>query len=96
MKIIVNSEEAYTLDKRIYHYSMYGTFGMSNSIASNVGVNKFLTYNPKIKSARGYIDPTDSTNVQDLDMSNQMTAVEMLTPYTVNHDDRMRVVNKHR
>lgn len=86
----LNSEEAFTLDKRVYDYSMYGIFGMSNSIASNVGINKFLTYNPRIESTRGYVLPTDKAEIGDLNVGNQLTTTEMCVPLGVNHDDPQR------
>lgn len=52
----INLEQSYSVPKRCYDDTMIGIIGPSSSPDGNVGVNRTLTMEPNIKTARGYVD----------------------------------------
>jgi len=82
----LNSEYAYTYKLRAYNEKMQGLIGNYVNIDGSAGIKKYLTYNPKIKSVRGYIDedaiPDHSTHY--------FMANELISPFTALHSDPPR------
>lgn len=86
-KVGMNSDRAYGLDKRSYNKTMINTIAMSTNFAGNVGINRQMTVNAKIKDNLGFID----TNVKEDDMGvNTFCATELMTPMGALHSDPMR------
>lgn len=86
----VNMVENYTMDKRAYDESMVGIFGLTTPADKNTGLIRDLSLEPTITSTNGYIDVTGIENVDSLNSANLFTAVELLTPPGVLHDDPQR------
>lgn len=85
----MNLEQAYTIDKRAYSDTMPGLVGVSTAVDANVGINRHLTMEPNIVSARGFVDiETDKNKLTD---ANLFTPAEMLTPLGITRDDAPRV-----
>ena len=86
----INLEKAMTLPKRAYDESMLGVVGISTSPDANVGILRQLTLEPNITSTRGYIEPGDKKNVEKMSAANLLTPAELLTPFSLQHDDPTR------
>lgn len=84
----MNSDRAYSLDKRTYDESMINVLGMSTGFASNVGITRQTTINPNI-SQDGYVKSIDGDTTK-MNTSASLTATEALTPFGTTHDDPMR------
>lgn len=89
----MNSERAFTPDKRAYDSTMTGVIGISTSNDANVGVVRKLTIEPTVMDSRGFIDVKDS-KLNELKDVNLFTYSEMLTPLGVSHDDSVRTAMK--
>ena len=85
----MNSDRAYSLDKRTYDDSMLNVLGMSTGFAGNVGVTRQASANANIEGERGYVKGIDGDTSQMNDV-NTLTATELLTPFGSNRDDPMR------
>lgn len=85
----MNSDRAYSLDKRTYDESMLNVLGMSTGFAGNVGVTRQASVNANIEGERGYVKSIngDTSKMNDV---NSLTATELLTPFGSNRDDPMR------
>lgn len=85
----MNSDRAYSLDKRTYDDSMLNVLGMSTGFAGNVGVTRQASVNANIDGERGYVNNIngDTSKMNDV---NTLTATELLTPFGSNRDDPMR------
>lgn len=83
----LNSDRAYTLDKRAYNDSMIGKFAISSPNNANVGVNRQLVIDPNIESLRGYTKISNDDSNNDLQLA---SFSELLTPGTVTRDDAIR------
>ncbi|MDD3172213.1 MAG: hypothetical protein PHF63_00865 [Herbinix sp.] len=86
----LNLDRSYTEEKRSYDKSMMGIIGMSTSPDANVGVNKELTLEPNIVSARGYVDIKDD-KMDELKDTNLFSPAELLTPLGNTRDDTVRL-----
>ena len=86
----MNTDRAYSLDKRAFDDSMIGVIGVSTSPDANCGKIKQLVAEPRVKNVRGFIDLAGMENVDKLNDSNILTPVEYLTPMTTTHDDAVR------
>lgn len=84
----VNTDRAYSVDKRTYDESMIGKMAMSSPNSGTVGISRQLVADPKIESVRGYT----SLNGVDTDFNDLQLASfsELLTPGTVTRDDAIR------
>lgn len=82
----LNSEHAYTPAVRAYHKNMQGLFGNYVSSDGNAGIQKFLSYNPKLKGVRGYIDAT----IKDRNASELLMTSELVSPFTASRSDPPR------
>lgn len=83
----MNSDRAFSMDKRSYDKSMLGILSQSTGFAGTVGINRQLTIDAGIINKRGFISPTKN---KDLDNLSTLCAMEALAPMTVNHNDPMR------
>lgn len=86
----MNNDEAYKMDKRAYDPSMIGVVGVSTDNAKNCGKERHLVLEPKITNALGMIDLTDPKDIDSLDDTQLETALEMLNPGGLMHDDPVR------
>lgn len=84
----LNSSDSYTEDIRAYDPSMLGLFGIFTPVSGEVGINRSMSFNPKITNARGYLA---NVKTDDLDMTNLYAPGELLNIFTVAHSDPMRV-----
>jgi hypothetical protein len=82
----MNSDRAYTLDKRAYDESMINVLGMSTGFAGNVGITRQATINANVTS-EGYVKDTKDKDMND---ANTLTATEALIPFGSTRDDPMR------
>ena len=85
----MNSDRAYSLDKRTYDDSMLNVLGMSTGFAGNVGITRQASVNANVEGERGYVKSIDGDTSQMND-ANTLTATELLTPFGSNRDDPMR------
>lgn len=85
----VNLEDSYTIPKRCYDDSMIGIIGVSSSPDGQVGVNRTLTMEPNINSARGYLD-IKSNKLDELKDVNLFSPAEMLIPMGATRDEPVR------
>ena len=83
----MNTDRAYTLDKRVYDDSMLGILGTSTGFAGNVGISRQLTIDSSIDNTRGKLN---HKSYKDLNTLNALTVYEALTPYATTHDDPVR------
>lgn len=83
----MNSDRAFSLDKRVYDESMIGILGLSTGFASNVGINRQLAIDANVVNKRGFMK---TRNTKDLDNTKTFTVLEALSPMAVNHDDPIR------
>ena len=85
----MNSDRAYSLDKRTYDDSMLNVLGMSTGFAGNVGVTRQASVNANVDGERGYVNSIegDTSKMNDV---NTLTATELMTPFGSNRDDPMR------
>ena len=85
----MNSDRAYSLDKRTYDDSMLNVMGMSTGFAANVGITRQLTLDANIEGERGYVKSING-NTSKMNTTKTLTATEALTPFGCNRDDPMR------
>lgn len=88
----LNLEQAYTLDKRSFHQSMLGIVAMSSPPTGAVGLTRYLSVNPRVTNARGYLDVIQSKDeIKDLNQANVLMTSEMITPTVGMRDDAPRL-----
>ncbi len=83
-----NLDRSYSLKRRGYDESMKGIIVPVTSNDGNVGVNRFLAYEPNILNVRGYCKITENEN--ELKDVNMQTADDMIYPLTETRDDAPR------
>lgn len=86
----INKTDGYGMDKRAFDPSMTGIFGLTSDNGPNVGIVRELALEPNVTSTNGYLDVTDKEDLESLNAANIFTAVELLTPPGVLHDDPQR------
>jgi len=84
----LNSDRAYTLDKRSYDESMVNIIAQSTGFASTVGVNRQTTIDPGITGGRGYFKQTD---ISQGSVTKSLCMAEALMPFTTSSNDPFRV-----
>ena len=84
----MNSQRAYSLDKRTYDDSMTNVVGMSTGFAGNVGITRQSTMNPKVTSD-GYV-VGENGRTDNMNDANSLTASEAIVPFSSTRDDPMR------
>ena len=85
----MNSDRAYSLDKRTYDESMLNILGMSTGFAANVGITRQATIDANVEGGRGYVKGING-DTNKLNTSKTLTATEALTPFGCNRDDTFR------
>ena len=85
----MNTERAYSLDKRTYDESMLNILGMSTGFAGNVGITRQATINANVDTDRGYVKSIDG-DTSKMNTASTLTATEALVPFGTTHDDPMR------
>ena len=83
----LNSDRAYTIDKRGYDKSMVNIIAQSTGFASTVGVNRTVTIDAGVTSGRGYFKQSD---VSDGSVTKTYGMTEALSPFVVTSDDPFR------
>ena len=83
----MNSDRAFSMDKRSYDKSMLGILSQSTGFAGTVGINRQLTIDAGVINKRGFMS---ATKHKDLDNLSTLCAMEALAPLTANHNDPMR------
>lgn len=86
----LNSDRAYSLDKRTYDESMIGIVGMSTNHSANVGITRQATLDMNISGSRGYVKDFKG-NTENMNTAKVLTATESLVPFSTTHDDPTRV-----
>lgn len=87
----MNSDRAYSLDKRGFDDSMLNVLGMSTGFSGNVGINRIATIDCNIQGARGFVVPIDN-NIEKFNTAKTLTITEALTPFGSTHDDTFRTL----
>lgn len=85
----MNSDRAYSLDKRTYDESMLNVLGMSTGFAANVGITRQATIDANIEGNRGYVKSING-DTSKMNTSKTLTTTEALTPFGTTRDDPMR------
>jgi hypothetical protein len=83
----MNTERAFTTDKRGYDDSMVNIIAQATGFASTVGINRQTTINPNITGGRGYFK---NSGEDDMSVANTMSITEALSPFTLTSDDAFR------
>ena len=83
----MNSDRAFSIDKRTYDKSMLGVLGLSTGFASTVGINRQTTIDAGVINKRGFVKTRDPKELSNI---NTFTVMEALSPMAVNHDDPIR------
>lgn len=85
----MNTDRAYSLDKRTYDESMLNVLGMSTGFAANVGITRQATMNANIEGELGYVKSIHG-DTEKMDTASTLTATEALTPFGTTRDDPIR------
>ena len=87
----INSDRAFTLDKRGQTLSGVGTVAISSPDNGNVGIVKQLTANPRIINTLGFVESTSENNdASKLPASSLLSYEESCFPF-INHDNPQRI-----
>lgn len=87
----MNSDRAYSLDKRSYDESMMNILSSSTGFAGNVGISRQATIDANIQGTRGYIYNNPEENKHEINSVKTLCMTESLTPFTATRDDPMRL-----
>lgn len=83
----MNSERAYTIDKRGYDKSMVNNIAQVTGFASTVGMNRAITLDPNIVGGRGYFK---QSSIDDVSITKTLSMTEALSPFMTTSDDPFR------
>lgn len=84
----MNSDRAYSIDKRTYDKSMLGVLSLSTGFAGTVGINRQTTIDAGVINKRGFIS---ARKPKDLNNIKTFSYMEALSPLAINHDDPIRI-----
>ena len=84
----LNSDRAYTLDKRSYTDSMSNIIAQSTNFASNVGLNRQTTLDANVIGGRGYFK--QSSIEKDGNVTKSLCMTEALSPFVTSSNDSFR------
>lgn len=87
----MNSDRAYSLDKRSFDDSMVNVLSASTGFAGNVGISRQATIDANIEGSRGYIYNDPDMENGDINSVKTLCMTESLTPFTSTRDDPMRL-----
>ena len=76
----MNSDRAYSLDKRTYDESMINKLALSTGFSANVGIDRQTTIDMDVEGKRGYIK---ATNPDDMSVTKTFSMSEAITPFGV-------------
>ena len=79
----MNSDRAYSLDKRTYDESMINKLALSTGFSANVGIDRQTTIDMDIEGTRGYIKNTDK---DDMSITKTFSMSEAVTPFGVTRE----------
>ena len=85
----LNTDRAYSLDKRIYDPSMLNVLGTSTNFSAQVGITRQATMDMNVEGVRGYIKQING-DTNKMDSAKSLCATEGVTPFGTTHDDPMR------
>jgi len=83
----MNSERAFSMEKRVYDESMLGVLSLSTGFANTVGINRQTTVDAGVINKRGFIK---SASTKELDNLSTLSIMEAMSPLATNRDDPMR------
>ena len=81
----MNSDRAYSLDKRTYDSSMLNVLAMSTGFAGNVGITRQATIDMNIEGKRGYVKSINN-NTEKMNTTKSLSITEALNPFGVTSD----------
>lgn len=84
----MNSDRAYSLDKRTYDESMINLLALSTGFAANVGITRQTTMDMNVEGERGYLKTNDTSD--DMSITKTFSITEAMTPFGTTHDDPIR------
>lgn len=87
----MNSDRAYSLDKRSFDDSMVNVLSASTGFAGNVGISRQATIDANIEGSRGYIYNDPDMENGEINSVKTLCMTESLTPFTTTRDDPMRI-----
>lgn len=85
----MNTDKAYSIDKRGFDDSMLNILGMDTGFSGNVGINRQATIDANIEGARGIVKPVDN-DTSKMGVTKTLTITEAMTPLGTTHDDPPR------
>ena len=83
----MNSDRAFSMDKRTYDKSMLGVLGLSTGFAGTVGINRQTTIDAGVINKRGFMKAKKPKELGNL---STFTVMEAMSPLAINHDDPFR------
>lgn len=87
----MNSDRAYSLDKRSFDKSMTNVLSASTGFAGNVGITRQATIDANVEGSRGYIYNDPDTANNEINSVKTLCMTESLTPFGSTRDDPMRL-----
>ena len=87
----MNSDRAYSLDKRSFDKSMTNVLSASTGFAGNVGITRQATIDANVEGSRGYIYNDPETANGEINSVKTLCMTESLTPFGSTRDDPMRL-----
>ena len=79
----LNTDRAYSLDKRTYDETMLNKIAMATGFSANIGINRQTTMDMDIQGIRGYIKNSDPN---DISVTKRFSATEAVTPFGVTRE----------
>lgn len=87
----MNTDRAYSVDKRGFDNSMLNVLGMDTAFSGNVGINRQATIDANIEGNRGFVKSIDG-NSDNLSVAKTLTITEAIVPLGSTHDDPQRTM----
>lgn len=84
----MNTDRAYSLDKRGFDPTMMGIMTMGTGFSGNVGINRQTSIDFNVDGARGYAKTV--TDLNELNTAKTLSMTEAVTPFGSTHDDPIR------
>ena len=87
----MNSDRAYSLDKRSYDPSMVNVLSASTGFSGNVGIIRQATIDANVEGTRGYIYNDPDSSPDEINSVKSLCMTESLSPFSSTRDDPMRL-----
>lgn len=87
----MNSDRAYSLDKRSFDPSMVNVLSASTGFSGNVGITRQATIDANVEGTRGYIYNDPDTSKDEINSVKSLCMTESLSPFSSTRDDPMRL-----